>query len=71
MFPPGCSEWEFVEPQFFSFLQKACTLLYKYAVRDEVRRLTRENASDNEKKNDTAYTYVKIAHSFRKGAGSY
>ena len=41
---------------------KACTLLYSYAGRGEVRRLTSENASDNEKKDDTAYTYTKFAH---------
>ena len=41
---------------------KACTLLYKDARGDEVRRLTRESASDNEKKDDTAYTYAKFVH---------
>ena len=45
-----------------TFLQKACALLYKYARRDDVRRLTRESASDNEKKNDTSYTNAKFVH---------
>ena len=49
-----CSDREFVEPQFFSFTKKACTLLFSYAGSDEVRRLTSESASDNEKKNDAA-----------------
>ena len=59
---PCRSDWEFVEPQSFSFLQKACTCCTKYARRDEVRRLASERASDNEKKNDTAYTYAKLVH---------
>ena len=41
---------------------KACTLLYKDARGDEVRRLTRESASDNEKKDDTVYTDAKFVH---------
>ena len=39
------SGWGFVEPQSFSFShQKACILLYSYARRDEIRRLTSESA---------------------------
>ena len=40
--------------------QSVHTLLYKYARRDEVRRLTRESAPDDEKKNDTAHTSAKL-----------
>ena len=36
------SDWDLVEPQSFSFLPKACSLLYFYAGRDEVRKLTSE-----------------------------
>ena len=39
-----------------------CTLLYKYARRDEVRRLASESASDNEKKDNTACTFAKFVH---------
>ena len=42
---PCGSDWEFVEPQSFFFLQKACTLWYRYAGRDEVRRLSSESTS--------------------------
>ena len=34
--PPCCTDWELVEPQFFFFLKKTCTLVYRYAGRDEV-----------------------------------
>ena len=51
-----CSDREFVEPQSFSLSQKACTLCYKYARRDEIRRLTSESVSDIEKKDDATYT---------------
>ena len=57
---PCCSDWEVVESQSYSFLQKASTILYKYGGRDEVRRLTRESASDGEKKNDAAHTSAKF-----------
>ena len=40
-----CSDWEFVEPQSFSFSHKAYSLLDSLAGRDEVRRLTSESAS--------------------------
>ena len=42
-----------------------------YARRDDVRRLTRESASDNEKKNDTAYTLQNSYTSFEREQGSY
>ena len=50
---PCGSDWEDVEPQSFS--PKACTLWYRYAGRDEVRRLDSENASVF-KKDDAAHT---------------
>ena len=55
-----CSDWEDRCTAVLFFLQKACALLYKYARRDEVRRLTREGAPDDQKKNDTAYTSAKF-----------
>ena len=42
---PCCSDWEFVEPQSLSLSKKACTLWYRYAGRDEVRRITSESTS--------------------------
>ena len=42
---PCRSDSEFVEPQSFLFLQEACTLLYRYAGRDEVCWLNCDNAS--------------------------
>ena len=57
-----CSDREFCGTTVLFFLQKACTLLYKYARRDEIRRLTSESASDSEKKDDAAYTYAKFVH---------
>ena len=39
--------------------------------KDEVRRLTRDSASDNEKKNDTAYTSAEFVQSFEGEQGSY
>ena len=54
----SCTSREFVEPQSFSLSQKACIWFYKYARRDEVRRLTRESASGNEKKDDTTYLRI-------------
>ena len=53
-------DWEFVEPQSFSFSQKACTLWYRYAGRDEVRRLTSESTPAFKKKDDTANTCAKF-----------
>ena len=67
MFPHLCSDWECVEPQPFS-LQKTCTLLYKYARRDKVRRLTSESASVNEKKDDAACTCAKFVHLHLRGS---
>ena len=37
-----------VSTAVFFFIQKACTLLCKYARRDEVRRLTRESSRRQE-----------------------
>ena len=54
-----CSDWEDVFSAVLS-QKKRGTLLYKYARRDEVRRLTRESASDGEKKDDTAHTSAKF-----------
>ena len=51
---PCCSDCEFVEPQSFSFSKKACTFFYRYAGRDEVRRLTSDSASTFKKKDDEA-----------------
>ena len=62
-----CSDWEFVEPQSLSFPQKACTLLYTYARRDEVRRLTSGSASAFKKKDDAAYTCAKFVHILCEG----
>ena len=57
---PCLSGWEIVEPQSFSFSQKACTLLYRHAGRDEVRRLSSDSASAFKKKDDAAYTCAKF-----------
>ena len=57
-----CSDREFVEPKSSSFSKKTSTLLYRYAGRDEVRRLTSESASAFKKNDDTAYTHVKLVH---------
>ena len=51
-----------MERQSFSFSKKRALLVYKYARRDEIRRLTSESASDNEKKDGAAYTYAKFVH---------
>ena len=66
---PCCSDWEFVEPQSFFFLQKkrAHCLLYRYAGRGEVRRLTRESASAFKKKDDAACTYSEFAYLLCEG----
>ena len=64
---PCCSDWEFVEPQSFSFSQKACTLLNRYAGRDEVRSLTSDSASAFKKKDDAAYTCAKFVHLLCEG----
>ena len=55
------SDGELVEPQSFSFSQKACSLLDSYAGRDEVRKFISKNASAVWKKNDAAYTTTKLA----------
>ena len=55
-----CSDWDLVEPQPFSFSKKACSLLYRYAGRDEVRKLTSESASAILKKNDAAHATAKF-----------
>ena len=60
--PFALIERESVEPQSFGLSRKACTLFDKYARREEIRRLTSENASDKEKKDDAAYTYAKSVH---------
>ena len=65
-----CSDWEFVEPQSFSFSQKTCTLLYRYAGRAEVRRLTSESASAFKKKDVAANTKCKIRTLPWRGRGS-
>ena len=59
---PCGSEWELVEPLSFPFSKKKkeCTLRYRYAGRDEVRRLTSESTPAFKKKDDTAYTYAKF-----------
>ena len=59
---PCGSDWEVVEPQSCSFSKKRARCLYRYAGRDEVRRLTSESASAFKKKDDTAYTYAKFVH---------
>ena len=48
------------------FLHKACTLWYRYAGRDEVRRLNSESASAFKRKDD-AYTCVKFVHLLYEG----
>ena len=45
----------------------SCTLLYKYAGRDEVGRLTSESASAFKKKDDAAYTCAKFVHFLCEG----
>ena len=40
----------------------ALLFVQKRARGDEVRRLLRDSASDNEKKDDTAHTYAKFVH---------
>ena len=57
---PCGSDWEFVEPQSFFFLHKACTLWSRYAGRDEVRRLTGESTPALKKKDDTRLHLCKI-----------
>ena len=60
---PCCSDWEFVEPQS----EKTCTLLYRYAGRDEVRRLTSDSASPVKKKDDAACTCAQFVHLLCEG----
>ena len=55
-----CSAWESVEPQSFSFSQKACSLLDSLAGRGEVRRLTSESASAVKKKHDAVNATAKF-----------
>ena len=56
----SCYGWEFGEPQSFSFSKKC--VAKTYARRDEVRRLTSESASDNEKNDDSAYIDATFVH---------
>ena len=64
-----CSDREDVVPQSFSF-PKTCTLLHRYAGRDEGRRLTSESACALKKKDDAACTYAKFRiPPFVEGAG--
>ena len=61
MFRPFlCSDREFVEAQSFSFSKK-CALCQTSTHK---KRLTSEGASDNEKKDDAAYTFAKFVHLF-------
>ena len=46
------SDWEFVEPQSFSFSQKALVCLCGESGRNELRRVASKNASDIQKKDD-------------------
>ena len=62
-----CSDWEFVEPQSFSFSQKR---LDSHAGRDEVRRFTSESAPTLKKKNDVAHTTAKFILIIWMGAGA-
>ena len=62
-----CLDWDFVDPQYFFFLHKACSLWNRYAGRDEVRRLTSESTSAFKKKDDTAYTYAKFVYLLDEG----
>ena len=56
-----CSDREFVEPQSFSFSRKRA--LCFTSTQEEMRyEVTSESASDNEKKDDAAYTYAKFVH---------
>ena len=64
---PCGSDWEFVEPQSFFFLHEAWTLWYRYAGRDEVRRLTGESTTAFKKKDDTACTYAKFVYLLCEG----
>ena len=67
---PCCSDWEFVEPQSFSFSKKrahCCT-----DTQEEISyegSPVKESASHNEKKDDTAYTYATFVHLLQEGAG--
>ena len=63
---PCGSDWEFVEPQSFS-LPKAYALWYRYAGRDEARRLTSESTPAFKKKSDTANTNAKFVFLLREG----
>ena len=63
------SDWEDVIPQSFSFFKKRALCCTSNARRDEVRRLTRESAPDDEQKGDTAHTYAKFVHHLLSGAG--
>ena len=54
------------------FLQKACTLLYKYERRDEVRRLTSESAAPMTRRRMTPPTPLQNWYtSFEREQGSY
>ena len=66
-----CPDWEFVEPQSFSFSKKACTLLYSYAGRDEVRKLTSESASTMKEKNEAVHVSAKFEFFVWRGAGAF
>ena len=63
MFPRCALIGKLWKPQPFSLFQKTCTLVYRYAGRDEVRRLTSDHASASEKKDDAAYTCAKFVGS--------
>ena len=62
MLHPCRSDGAFVEPQSFFFLQKACTLSYRYAGRDEVGRLNSDDASAFMEKDDAAHTCAKFVY---------
>ena len=55
-----CSDWEFGGTPVLFFLPRWCSLLYRYAVRDEVRQLTSESASAIQKKSDAAHAAAKF-----------
>ena len=63
---PCGSDWEFVEPQFFSFSKKRARCGTD-AGRDEVRRLTSESTAAFKKKDDTACTYAKFENLLCEG----
>ena len=63
-----CSDSEFVEPQSFSFSQKACSLLHSCAGEKRYESTHVKNASTIWKKNDAAHAAAKFVFIVIRGA---